>query len=267
MQFDFGQNWAEFSHHALTVERVARAREEFAVLLNGIELTGKTFLDIGFGQGLSLLSAAALGARAAGCDLDPTCAEVLRRNADLFPEVSADDIPLVVGSILDPETQAGIRRLAAGGFEIVHAWGVLHHTGDLRRAIRVAADLLAPGGHLIIAIYNRHWSSPIWKWIKWLYCRLPRVGQKSMVAVLYPLIWAAKLVVTRQWPNRRDRGMDFYYDVVDWVGGYPYEYASAEYVVAWLEELGLSCSSRRSPRVPTGCNELVFRKRQACPSA
>ncbi len=267
MQFDFGRNWAEFSRQALTAEHVATAREEFADLFNGIELTGKTFLDIGFGQGLSLLSAAALGARVAGCDINPICAEVLRRNADLFPEVSADDVPLIVGSILDPGTQAGIRSLVPGGFEIVHSWGVLHHTGDLRRGIRVAADLLAPGGYLVIAIYNRHWSSPIWKCLKWLYCRLPRVGKKVMVAALYPVIWTAKLAVTRRRPNRHDRGMDFYYDVVDWVGGYPYEYASSDQVVAWMEDLGLDCSNRRPPRVPTGCNELVFRKRLACPSA
>ncbi len=260
MQFDFGQNWDEFSRQALTAGRVAQARRDFADLFDGVELTGKTFLDVGFGQGLSLLSAAALGARAAGCDVNPICAEVLRRNADLFPEVSADDIPLVVGSILDPETQAGIRSLAGGGFEVVHAWGVLHHTGDLRRAIRVVADLLAPGGHLVIAIYNRHWSSPIWRWVKWLYCHLPRIGQKLMVAAFYPVIWAAKLAVTRQRPNRQQRGMDFYYDVVDWVGGYPYEFATARQVTAWMEDLGLGCLSHRPAGVPTGCNEFVFRK-------
>ncbi len=263
MQFDFGQNWAEFSRRALTAERVAQAREDFAHLFDGLELTGKSFLDVGFGQGLSLLSAAALGARAAGCDVNPVCAEVLRLNAALFPEVSAADIPLVVGSILDAGTQARIRSLAPEGFEIVHAWGVLHHTGDLRRAIRAVADLLAPGGHLVIAIYNRHWSSPAWRRIKWLYCRLPRVGQKLAAMVFYPVIWAAKLAVTRRWPDRQQRGMDFYYDVVDWIGGYPYEYASAGEVVTWVEDLGLRCSDRRPAQVPTGCNEFVFRKRGA----
>ena len=30
-------------------------------------------------------------------------------------------------------------------------------------------NVFVPVDLLMIAIYNRHWSSPIWKWIKWLY--------------------------------------------------------------------------------------------------
>jgi len=39
-----------------------------------------------------------------------------------------------------------------------------------------------------------------------------------MIGVLYPVIWLAKLAVTGKDPNSKERGMDFYYDVVDWVG-------------------------------------------------
>ncbi len=260
MRFDFGRNWDRFSRRALRPERAAQARADFAALLDGVELAGRSFLDVGFGQGLSLLSAAASGARAAGCELDPLCARVLRRNAALFPEVAAGDIPLVAGSILDRETQAEIRALVAGGFDVVHSWGVLHHTGDMLQAIEVAAGLVAPGGHLVIAIYNRHWTSPLWRRIKWLYCRLPAAAGRLMVGVLYPVIWAAKLAVTRRNPFRQQRGMDFYYDVVDWVGGYPYEFASAERVRARVEGLGFELLRLVPPRVPTGCNEFVFRK-------
>ncbi len=260
MRFEFGKNWAEFSRRALTAERVAQARADFAELLDGVALEGKTFLDVGFGQGLGLLAAAASGARVVGCDVDPLCAEVLRRNGRWFPEVSAAEVPLVVGSILDPETLEKIRALAEVGFDVVHAWGVLHHTGDLRRAIRVAAALVAEDGHLVIAIYNRHGSSPVWRRIKWLYGRLPDPGRRLMVAVLYPVIWTAKLAVTRQSPTRMERGMDFYHDVVDWVGGYPYEYATADEVEALAADLGFGRRRLRPARVPTGCNEFVFRK-------
>lgn len=263
MRFDFGRNWAEFSQGALTPDLVAQARADFTELFNGVEVEGKTFLDIGFGQGLSLLSAAASGARVVGCDIDPLCAQVLRRNARLFPEIfAADDIPLIVGSILDPETDEKLRSLANCGFDIVHAWGVLHHTGDMRRAIRLAAAHVSPRGHLVVAIYNRHWSSPAWRRIKSLYCRLPQSARKPMVRVFYPMIWIAKLAVTRQIPTRKKRGMDFYYDVVDWVGGYPYEYASAEEVQSIMRDSGFECVRHRAPQVLTGCNEFLFRKAQ-----
>jgi SAM-dependent methyltransferase len=263
MQFNFGENWAQYSDHAITPERLEQARKEFAELLAGIELQGRTFLDIGFGQGFSLLSAAELGARVVGCDINPVCGEVLERNRRHFPRVRAP-IDAVIGSILDPGL---IGRLQAHpafgdqGFDVVHSWGVLHHTGDMRTAIANAARLVRPGGHFVIAIYNRHWSSPSWRVIKKLYCYAPRPLQKLMVGTLYPVIWLAKLLVTGKNPKDKERGMDFYYDVVDWVGGYPYEYASSEELAAMCKPMGFSLIQARSAVVPTGCNELIFEKR------
>ena len=55
--------------------------------------------------------------------------------------------------------------------------------------------------------------------------------------------------------------MDFFYDVVDWVGGYPYEYASVGELESICRRLGLTLLDVRPAGVPTGCNELVFVKR------
>lgn len=261
MQFDFGRNWADYSRHALTRERVAQARTHFAALFQGVELSGRSFLDIGFGQGLSLLSAATLGARVVGCEINPRCVDVLHRTADMFPQVSVHDIPLVIGSILDAETEADICSHASGGFDIVHSWGVLCCTGEMQRAIQVAAGLVASRGHLVIAVYNQHWSSPAWLRIKRLYGSLPGPGRRLMVAGFLPVIWAAKLAVTRQNPLRKQRGMSFYYDVVDWVGGYPYEYATEGEIRQQADELGFDCLRVEPPQAPTGCNEFVLRKR------
>jgi SAM-dependent methyltransferase len=262
MQFDFGQNWKDFAQTALTPERARQARGDFARLMQDIPLLGKRFLDIGFGQGLGLLCAVEMGATGVGCDINPKCREALERSATLFPAVRPGEIPLVVGSILD---EATVARLAAkgnadGGYDVVHSWGVLHHTGDMRRAIRHAASLVTPGGHFVIAIYNRHWSSRAWLTIKWVYCKSPRWLQRAMIALLYPVIWVAKLVVTRKDPKKKERGMDFYYDVVDWVGGYPYEYAGPGEITALVAPLGFECLRVAPAKVPTGCNEFVFRR-------
>ena len=261
MAFDFGSNWFEFSKHALTATGVAEARSDFRELLGSIDLGSRSFLDIGFGQGLSLLTAAALGARAVGCDINPTCKEVLVGNASFYPEVSVADIPLVVGSILDPEVR---RRLAdlgpSGGFDVVHSWGVLHHTGELDRSLEYAAELVSPQGFLVLSIYRRHWSSRFWLGVKWSYGLLPRFGKRLMVLLFYPVLWAATWVVSGENPNRKGRGMNFYYDVVDWIGGYPYEFASKEEILQRMSLLGFECLSLRPPRVPTGCNEFVLKR-------
>jgi SAM-dependent methyltransferase len=264
--FDFGRNWTAFSRHALTPESVAQAKGDFARLLDGIELRDRSFLDIGFGQGLTLLVATSLGATTVGCDINPLCGNVLEQNrARYFSEVFARRIPVVTGSILDEKIVERLRAEAPDRstrtYDIVHSWGVLHHTGDLQRAMATAASLVGANGHLILAIYRRHWSSGGWRLIKRLYNASPALIQRLMVAILYPVIYLAKWLVTRRNPRDQTRGMNFYYNVVDWVGGYPYEYAAAEDVAASLNAFGFDVVRVNPAFVPTGCNEFICRRR------
>jgi carbamoyltransferase len=43
----------------------------------------------------------------------------------------------------------------AESFDVVIAHGVVHHTADPERAVRVIAECLRPGGHLVLGVYNR----------------------------------------------------------------------------------------------------------------
>jgi 2-polyprenyl-6-hydroxyphenyl methylase/3-demethylubiquinone-9 3-methyltransferase len=90
-----------------------------------------------------------------------------------------------------------------------------------------------------------------------LYNRLPFL-QKPLVPLFYPIIYLAKLAITRQNPKKQQRGMDFYFDVVDWVGGYPYEYASVPEIHETLSAQGFLATRTVGARVPTGCNEFIF---------
>lgn len=258
MQFDFGRNWQEFSEKRLNPERVEQAREDFRRLFQDCPLKGQSFLDIGFGQGLSLLLAAQEGARVTGVDINPKCAEVLERNKKVLGVV--EPLEVLVGSILDAAT---LTRLAGRRFDVVHSWGVLHHTGEMYRAINHAAGLVAPEGTLVLALYNKHWSSLPWRWIKWGYGLAPAPVRKLLIAGFLPIIYGAKLLATRKNPLQMTRGMDFYYNVVDWVGGYPYEYATREKIVEFLAGHGFVLAAFTSARVPTGCNEYVFRRAEA----
>ena len=261
MQFDFGKNWLEFSEKALTEEKINQARRDFGDLMDRIDLHGKSFLDIGFGQGLSLIVATENGAKAVGNDVNAKCADVLYFNALNFSEIRISDLPIVIGSILDSAVVDELKKKAPnGGYEIVHSWGVLHHTGDMKSAINNATSLVKNGGYLVLALYNRHWTSPLWKGIKWFYCCSSNSIQKVTVGVLYPVIWMAKFIVAG-YPKKKSRGMDFYYDVIDWIGGYPYEYASSREVKNMLDGLDFKCIEEIPAQVPTGCNEFVFVKR------
>ena len=218
-RFSFGENWISFSMTALNVDRVNDARRDFNRLLGDIILEGKSFLDIGFGQGLALMLASELGAKCVGIDLDLLCLDALKQTATFFPNVAMP--PVETASILDIDTVK--RHSIHGGYDFVHSWGVLHHTGDLHSALANAASLVKPGGYLIVAIYNTHWSSPVWVWIKRLYCIGPSILQKIMIAFFYPIIFVAKWLITGEDPRKKERGMNFRHDIIDWLGGYPYE--------------------------------------------
>jgi 2-polyprenyl-6-hydroxyphenyl methylase/3-demethylubiquinone-9 3-methyltransferase len=227
-RFEFGANWISYSRNALTKERIESARSDFNDLFDTIPFRGKTFLDIGFGQGLSMLCAREKGANVTGCDIDPKCGEAFALTEKAFG--AGKPVTLVTGSILSEATVAALRKKNSRGFDIVHSWGVLHHTGALHVAMETACSLTARNGYLVIAVYNRHWSGPYWKAIKRAYGTVPPFMQRVLVVVSIPVIFCAKLLVTGKNPLRQERGMEFMHDVVDWVGGYPYEYASAEEV-------------------------------------
>jgi SAM-dependent methyltransferase len=255
MKFTFGKNWLSFSENALNAEKINIARSAFSELTDGIDLKGKNFIDIGFGQGLGLYNSQALGANVLGIDLDPDCKNALESTQKYFPGSS---IPKVeIASILNENIQD---VLSIKKFDIVHSWGVLHHTGNMALAIKNAIKLVDSKGYFIIAIYNRHWTSPIWTVIKILYRALPGFMQE-MALLVFQFLMKFRTDATRDKNDHStDRGMDLLHDIRDWLGGYPYEYASIEEMETLMKNYGFSIQKVIKTPGWTGCNQFVFKK-------
>jgi SAM-dependent methyltransferase len=269
--FRFGENWQRFLATQLTPERERIAAESLKSLLE-TDLSGRRFLDIGCGSGLFSLSAYRAGAgEVVSIDVDPQSVEAtesLRRSLG-----APGNWSVVHGSILDDELVA-----STAPADVVYSWGVLHHTGDMWRAIRNASGLVAPGGMLCIAIYNRvsgrFLDSTKWLAIKRTYNHSSRPVQVGMEA-LYTGYWAVAEVVRRRRSPlkaareyKANRGMAVRTDLVDWLGGYPYEFATAEELTRFCED---ECGLRRRKLVEVpprdlGNHELVF-VRPAAPSS
>jgi SAM-dependent methyltransferase len=253
--FTFGENWASFSRR-LDESRIEDAMRSLSSLFGEGVLKARSFLDIGCGSGLFSIAAARLGARPiVGMDMDPVSVATSQNNAARWLQDSSE-VSFLQASILDT-----VETSALGTFDVVYSWGVLHHTGNMALALQNTVKRVRPNGLLMIAIYNKHWSSSGWRLIKWSYNRAGSVGQRLLVWVFTPVIFLAKWSVTRRNPLHMQRGMDFMHNIIDWLGGYPYEYASPTEMRATLEDFGLEVLQWRAANVPTGCNEFVCRRK------
>jgi len=256
--FDFGKNWEDFSLNALDQSSLKEAEESLESLLGREGLRGKSFLDIGSGTGIFSIAAAKMDAsKIVGFDINQKCIEIAVKNSEVFALGSVTPEFRRI-SILESDSIA-----ALGKYDVVYAWGSLHHTGAMFKAIENASGCVANGGTFVLAIYNKHVTSPIWKKIKRFYNQSPGVVRRLMVYLFILVIFTAKLLFTRRNPFKQRRGMNFYYDVIDWIGGYPYEYASADEIVKFLNCLNFKNVKVTTPDVPTGCNEFVFVKQQS----
>ena len=261
-RFQFGHNWSKFLK-SLDEERIDRAEESLKQMLNVESLRGRSFIDIGSGSGLFSLAARRLGARVHSFDYDPySFASTAKLRRRYFPEDG--EWKVEQGSVLD---KAYLKSL--GQFDIVYSWGVLHHTGSMWQAMENVVPLLKPGGTLFIAIYNDQGKrSRRWRSIKKAYNKLPA---KLRFLVLWPAflqLWGRRLfkdVLTgRPFRSFREynalRGMSLWHDVVDWVGGYPFEVARPEEIFDFYYNRGFYLVRLTTQGGTLGCNEFVFVK-------
>lgn len=252
--FNFGINWKNYSDNALDESKINDAQESLDKLIGTDKIKTKSFLDIGSGSGIFAIAASKAGAKnVLGIDISQESVKTSQSNKQRF--LPQSNIEFLHKSIFDEN----INEL--GRFDIVYSWGVLHHTGDMYKAIDIASTLVDSRGLLVLAIYNKHWSSPLWTCIKRFYNLSPALIQRLMVYFFGAVIASAKLLVTGKNPfKKKRRGMSFFYDIVDWLGGYPYQYAHQSQINDFVQAKGFKLIKTTSPAVPTGCNEFIFQK-------
>ncbi|HSG68794.1 MAG TPA: class I SAM-dependent methyltransferase, partial [Planctomycetaceae bacterium] len=277
-RFSFGRNWKHFQSQ-LAESNITQASESLQNLLKRSDLEGVRFLDAGSGSGLFSLCARRLGAAVVSFDLDPesvACTRALKERE----QATDEKWEVREGSILDGDF---LNQL--GQFDVVYSWGVVHHTGQMWKAIDLLIPLVAERGEFVVAIYNdQGFASRVWMAIKRLYNKLPVFIQPLYVlgiflwgafcrVILTVLAMLVRLVtlrnplvpLSRWWNEDRPRGMNWWHDLVDWVGGWPFEVARPGEVFTFFHERGFELITMETTP-GSGCNEYVFRRRVMNPN-
>ena len=276
-KFAFGRNWSKYVQ-TVDERAISAAEASLRSLLRLDSLASRRFLDAGSGSGLFSLAAHRLGAEVISFDADAdsvACTNQLRSRL-------GDPQTWFVrkGSLLDDSFLSTLQPA-----DVVYCWGVAHHTGDMWRAIENLNRLVAPGGLIALALYNdEQYISRAWKGIKQIYQRLPRSLRVPYVLLIWSVLFLRRSVLTMaasllrlvmfknpltpfaNWIlESRSRGMHSWYDLVDWIGGWPFEVARPEEVFRFMRDRGFTLTEMTTSG-GHGCNEFVFQKRSCSES-
>lgn len=262
IRFPFGNNWKSYVEKVGQVE-VQNAQESLADLIGTENIRGKTFLDIGCGSGIHSAAALKLGAKSViAVDLDENSTNTTKEVLKSFsPEESWE---VVNDSIfgLEPSYKA----------EIVYSWGVLHHTGHLFASLEKILKLVATDGQLVISVYKKTPMCSQWKKIKSFFCRSGKATQ-FVLSLSFSAFYLLGVLLSGRNPVKyvreyyKQRGQSWSTDIIDWIGGYPYESASPDEIIDFVTKRGFTLKKLRNAESPqayglfgTGCAEFIFKK-------
>ncbi len=258
-RYEFGRNWARFINQSFSQERVDIAKAHLLAMLGRENLTGIDFLDIGCGSGIHSLAALQAGAdKIRSFDYDIDSVETTKTLWERAGKPANWTVER--GDALDADYMESL-----GKWSLVYSWGVLHHTGDVWKALDNAQRTVKEGGTLYIALYSTDVQTDpnFWLAIKKEYNQAGSAKRRRMewwyvwVYVMNRNPFLLPRVGYRMLRHRLGRGMSLFADIRDWLGGWPMQFVYDKDVIEKLKQPGFELIDIRTGEA---CTEFVFKR-------
>lgn len=181
---------------------------------------GRTVLDAGCGMGRWTLGFLRLGCRVLAVDASARALTRVRTEMGKWAPSALAEGRLETRQVDLLHLPGDLR---ARRFDVVYSFGVLHHTGDTRRALEGLVPLLDPAGLLFLYLYGRRSLTP-----------MMRAALMVLRTATFPLPFRLKSRVLAALLPARDPHQLF--DTYSPAINDTYDHETVE---AWLAELGL----------------------------
>jgi len=173
--------WTEY------VPELEASEKHWRLFYSPEEVRGKSVLDAGCGTGIFSIIFARNGAgRVVGIDISPGSLETANGLKERFNLSNAEFRLQDMLRLPFPDA----------AFDIVWAWGTVHHTTDPFRAVSELIRVLRPGGSLFLAVYKKTKVTFIHEIIRKTLIKTPRrtwtALSKVMAFFLAPVVFVFK---------------------------------------------------------------------------
>lgn len=204
------------------------SEKHWKIFYSGKEVKGKSILDAGCGTGIFSIIFANNGAgHVTGIDISEGS---LRTALGLKEKFNLDNTEFQQRDML-------ALPFPDESFDIVWAWGTVHHTTDPFQAIGELIRVLKPSGSILLAVYKRTRLTFLHEIIRKTLLRTPKKTWKGMAKVMAFFLSPVIFLFKKREKSRKGEKLEEL--IIDWYFVPIRHYYKPEEIQSFLEERGL----------------------------